>query len=260
VAVVALAHAEQDRDDQTDMTAEELKALLTRRYPGGVFVGMPGAWTCVEEYRGIDLLAWSAWSSKSRYARIGHEVKVSRADLRAELLRPSKRALNVAWCHEFYFAVPKGMLTDDELAYEEPEWQPEDWMGERCPGFNGQACSPRWGRKTHSVRVPVPATPSYASSIWDEGWAFIPCPTCKGKGVTTLSRVERETPKCWVPRDVGLIMVAEHGSETVRKSPRRHVVPVLTDRELGQLIRWVSMRPDKRHVNGSRPVAEVPLA
>lgn len=155
-------------------------------------------------------------------------------------------------CNEFFFAVPEGLLTKEEIAYEEPEWEPMDWLGEHCPGFRGIACRSWYRRKTHVVRVPIPTTG------WEFGWTDITCPTCKGKGVTTPSRVEREAPTCWVPRDVGLIVVSASGSRVVKKSPKRKDVPELGRHELAQLVRWVSMRPDPRHRSQSssaEPVA-----
>lgn len=205
---------------------------------------MPGAWTCIEEYRGIDLLAWSAWSSASSYGRIGYEVKVSRSDLRNELLNPHKRARNVEWCHEFYFVVPKGLLKIEEMTWKEPEWDPRDFVGEPCPGVLGNRCTTSWRRKKHKVDVPIPVTGHVA--LWGSGYATIVCPTCNGKGTASPSRVEQEAPTCWVPRDVGLVVVDKGRTEMVKRSPRRRV-PALTDRELGQLVRWVSVRPDPRH-------------
>lgn len=226
------------------MTAREVKhRLYARHFASGA--QMPGPWTCIEEWRNIDLLAFSAWASQGKYARVGYEVKVSRSDLRSELLNPYKRAANVAWCNEFYLAVPKGLLTDDELAFDEPEWTPEDWQGERCPGFAGIRCAPLWRRrrhtKSHYVRVPTPTT-----NRWDTHTSVV-CPTCGGRGTTTASRVERDAPTLWVPRDVGLVVVDGRGSRLVRKSPRRTEVPALSVGELGQLVRWISMRPDPRH-------------
>lgn len=222
------------------MTAEEVKAKLYGRHPGGAYP-MPGPWTCTEEWRSIDFLAFSAWSSASKYARVGYEVKVSRPDLRRELLKPWKRALAVPWCHEFYFAVPKGLLTDSELAFEEPDWESGDWLGERCPGLNGIQCGPLSRKKTHYVRVPVPGTE------WGERWTHIVCPTCNGKGALTLSRVEREAPNCWIPKDVGCVLVDGRGCKVYKRSPRRKEVPTLSDMELSALVRWVSIRPDPRH-------------
>lgn len=223
------------------MDARGVKAALRGRHPGSGGQ-MPGPWTCVEEWRGIDLLAFSAWSSAESYARVGYEVKVSRSDMRNELLRPHKRAENVAWCNSFYFAVPKGMLTDEELAFKQPDWSEEDWRGERCPGVLGERCSPYdYRRRKHHVRVPVPTT-----YVWGTHETIV-CPTCKGKGVLGKSRVEAEAPTLWVPPDVGLVEVDGRGTHLVKRAPRRKEVPALSAGELGQLVRFVSMRPDPRH-------------
>jgi len=223
------------------VNAEQVKSALYARHPG--YGGqMPGPWTCIEEYRGIDLLAFSAWSSQGGYARVGYEVKISRGDLRRELLKPHKRSQAVAWCHEFYFAVPAGMLTAAELAWKEPVWADEDWNGERCPGFAGQTCTPkRWRNKTHHVYLPKPST-----SRWDSH-EYIVCPTCQGKGELTPSRVLREAPTCWIPSDVGLVTVDGRGTKIVRPSPKRKEVPALDHMEVGQMVRCISMRPDPRH-------------
>lgn len=226
------------------MDAREVKnALLSRHHAasGATNGGMPGAWTCIEEWRGIDLLAFAAWSSFG-YRRVGYEVKVSRADLRRELLAPYKRASNVEWCHEFYFAVPRGLLLEEEIAWVEPEWEAADWRGERCPGLGGVACLPWSRRSTFRVRVPIPTTSHYS-----ERWTNVVCPTCEGRGETTRSRVVREAPQCWVPRDVGLVVVDGRGTKLIKKSPRRKDVPVLGDAVIGQMVRWISMRPDPRH-------------
>jgi hypothetical protein len=235
------------------VNARDVKDALYGRHhgSGGQF---PGAWTCIEEYRGIDFLAFSAWSSQQSYARIGYEVKVSRADYRRELLRPGKRMLAVEWCNQFFFAVPKGLLTKDEIAWVEPDWQPEDWQPtERCPGYLGQPCRPLGRRKTHTADVPIPYAPRTGDSArppyvtrWDL-WERVTCPTCGGKGHAVASRVEREAPTCWVPKDVGLVVVDGRGARVAKGAPHRREVPALDPRELGQLVRWVSMRPDPRH-------------
>lgn len=117
------------------MDAATVKAALRSRHHAAGGVGqMVGEWTCVEELWGIDLLAWSAWG---RGQRIGYEVKISRSDYRRELLDPTKRDPAKAKVHEFYFAVPKGLLTKDELAYREPGdlRVDKDFAREPCPGF-----------------------------------------------------------------------------------------------------------------------------
>ncbi len=103
------------------MDAAEVREKLRKRHPAIQAMGarqIPGPWTCIEEWANVDLLAFCATRSGGRvpYARVGYEVKVSRADYRSELRDPSKRAYAVSACHEFYFAVPKDLLTSDEIA------------------------------------------------------------------------------------------------------------------------------------------------
>ena len=208
---------------------------------------MPGAWTCLEEWRGIDLLAWSSWQSQGGYARVGYEVKVSRADYRRELARPGKRAGNVEWCNEFYFAVPKGLLRREELLWQpppgfdaEPPFEPM-----RCPGAYGSYCLDgqlRMGRGKLRTRFDTP---------WGRGRLLGhngPCPTCRGLGSLAPPPVVRAgAPPLWIPADVGLVLVDGRRATVWRKAPRRRDVPPIGPREAGQLVRWVSMRPDPRH-------------
>ena len=233
------------------MTADDVKRALRGRHPGGYVGGVVGTWTCIEEFRGIDLLAWSAWASVGKYARVGYEVKVSRSDLRRELLRPAKRAANVAWCDEFYFAVPQRLLAEEELAFVEPEWEPGDFVRTPCPVSLGQVDAPefrerpgvcRKGIRQHTLIGPVQwRTVGYQPDVG------LPCDRCGGKGYAELSRVERDAPKCWIPRDVGLVVVTGNGTRVVRKSPRRKEVPTLGRSEIADLVRWISAHPDPRH-------------
>jgi len=228
------------------MTAAEVKAALRGRHPATQRNGMvtiPGAWTTVEEYKGIDLLAFSAHSSPGRgaqrgvrYPRVGYEVKVSRADLRQELLAPGKRLAALAFCHEFYFAVPRGLLTKEELAWEEPEHFADYKTFERatCPG----PCHLYWRNKRPR------------SYYYDrETGAELTCPTCGGRGYLDKSRAELEAPTCWVPRDVGLVEVDRRGCRVVKLSPVRSGEGFieLSDGDLADLVRWVSARHDPRH-------------
>lgn len=229
------------------MNARELKERLYGRHYASA-AQMPGPWTVIEEFRGIDVLAFSAWSSEGKYARIGYEVKVSRSDLRRELLAPSKRAQNVAWCNEFYFAVPKGLLTADELAFDEPEWERDAFSRTLCP--RGRY----WGKTRCVEEVPVPIV-GETYGRWGDGWTEIPCRTCCGRGYLEKAHVETVAPTCWVPADVGLVEVDGRGTRIVKKSPRRKDVPALSPRELGNLVRWVSMRPDPRHVSPREELA-----
>jgi len=234
------------------MTAGQVKDALRRHHPGHTAQSMVGEWTCIEEWLGIDLLALSAWHDAHV---IGYEVKVSRSDLRRELLAPWKREKAVASTTEFYFAVPAGLLTADELAWHEPEWQQGDFERVECPGitpmgkhhvnrfndvhyrdFDGR-CQRPYGHKGKGslVRVPVPPTvlvpPEGASEAhaaeWVERWPshatwqYVTCPTCGGKGYVERSRAEREAPTVWVPRDVGLVTITASGVTIVKPSPYR---------------------------------------
>ena len=276
--------AEEPPDTPLDNpTAEDIKAALRRRHPGDTHGSMPGQWTCIEEWLGIDLLALNAWA---KACVVGYEVKVSRSDLRRELLKPHKRVTAVEHTTEFYFAVPHGLLTAEEVAFEEPEWVPEDFEREHCPGvpefgpelrYSWTGHTRRYGGRCRRSRlerknlVPVPVPYVVTAPEWMKPWegesdeAFqarllrefdprhrtdeAPCWACGGKGYLEQSRVEREAPTVWVPRDVGLVTVSARGCRVVKASPRRtdpkSIAP--TRKALNDLVRWVSHRPDPRH-------------
>lgn len=278
----ALGEVSLDLGDEpaVGMTATEVKTALRRRHPGDTVGGMVGQWTCIEEWQAIDLLALNAWSKADV---VGYEVKISRSDMRGELLRPSKRARAVAMTTEFYFAVPAGLLVKAEIAWEEPDWQLSDFKRQHCPGvpeFGGmrhhRAHHQRWGGRcvrdrrlrAHVVRVPAPPevikVPDWVSLCegedettrarrWidahDGHYAEVPCWNCGGKGYLERSRVELEAPTLWVPRDVGLIEVRQSGCRVAKASPKRiDPTPLASSRKhLNDLVRWVSHRPDPRH-------------
>lgn len=275
-----------------------MKEALYRRHPGAHPVGGPGQWTCVEEWQQIDFLAIEAWR---RARRIGYEVKVSRGDMRTELLKPDKRAAAVGMCTQFYFAVPRGLLRPEEIEFEQPPWGAGDFTRVDCPGvpmfgpeapgargrarraaarqltiadvevrrlYGGRCLKPGRGQR-FSVRVPIPVMlelPSWfkrndwqTDAMWQErvenelrcatreqGEAYVPCPTCKGRGYVKRSRVEEEAPTLWVPPDCGLVEVSGAGCRVLREAPRREP-RALSQKELADLVRWVSWRPDPRH-------------
>lgn len=273
--------------EQLALTADVVKQALRRHHPGDDQGSMVGQWTCIEEWRGIDLLALNAWQKADV---IGYEVKISRSDLRRELLKPHKRADALARTTEFYLAVPDGLLMPEEIAYEEPEWAPEDFDRETCAGvepFGPEYKRERWGyygpithpyggrchrsrsRRANVVTVPMPVVetmPDWLTQRDDEtpesfrgralqhfaiaaGDHRVPCWTCGGKGYTAKSRVEREAPTCWVPADVGLVTISARGVRVVKRSPKRKdPKPIaVTRQQINDLVRWVSHRPDPRH-------------
>lgn len=241
------------------MNAAEVKELLRRHYPATQQMGtatVPGAWTCLEEWAGIDLLAIGATSGGGeRHAWIGHEVKVSRGDLRAELLNPGKREHYKAHCEQLYLAVPAGLLRPEEIAFDEPAWAYADFEREDCPVCENDRpkgvsrAAQRWPARGSLERVPLPVdlgASEYGTYSWD-GWTKIVCRACGGKGHARRSKVEEEWPTLWVPADLGLMTVSAAGVRVVRKAPRREMA-LPSQATIGQLVRWVSARPDPRHV------------
>ena len=227
------------------MTAREVKDALRLRHPATDPLGGPGQWTTVEEWHSIDLLAFNAWASQGpRYGRVGYEVKVSRGDYRRELLRPGKRAGAVAFCHEFYFAVPKGLLKPEEVEFSPPaefaEWSA--YVRERCPGYFGARCIPGGRKRSAVAHVRFGIRRRYG---WANGYDVV-CPTCSGKGFILPSLVERFAPTLWVPADVGLVEVSEGGCRVAKKAPRREAKE-LQPSDISGLVRHVSFRPDPRH-------------
>lgn len=166
------------------MKAPEVKEALRRRHD-------IEAWVCIDEAfcgwatsgGGVDLLAIGVWRSAhvgglpgagrddARNPIVAYEVKVSRSDFRRELYG-YKPGPNVKWAtrpvppwplkahwalersHYFMFAVPKGLLKDEEIARRE---RPEDGKGLWLPPevglveVDGQGCH---------VRVDAPRRPA----------------------------------------------------------------------------------------------------
>lgn len=224
------------------LTASEVKDALRRRHPAFEpgYVGV-GRWTTIEEWERIDLLALDAWQSAEV---VGYEVKVSRGDFRSELLKPAKRAAAVAMTTRFYFAVPAGLLTDEERAFEQPEFAPDDFKRQLCTnpactaksyvvgrGFMRSAAKPRGTRRKGTDREGVtidlgdivdrgeyPGGGTYTHHIKLEAC----CAVCKGYGTLGTSWVEDICPYLWVPTDVGLIVVDHFGiAHVLKESPRR---------------------------------------
>lgn len=243
------------------MNAADVKERLRARHPAIDAFGGPYTWTCIEEWMNIDLLAVSAWAScrpYPRYARVGYEVKVSRADYRRELARPDKRAAAVRFCHEFYFAVPHGLLKPDEIQWVPPWGFNEETMPLQpggCPGAYGHLCLQ--GRLRSSFRPDAAGRPVWNRRLGGE------CPTCWGTGSLAASPAVRAgAPYLWVPDDVGLAVIYPETGRVViaKKAPRRSPDVKLNDHQFGDLIRWVSFRPDPRHAVARALALEGPAA
>jgi hypothetical protein len=183
---------------------------LRKRYPA-TEANVPGGgpWTCLEEFRNIDLLAFAAWSTPTPRVTgvtqpiVGHEVKVSRSDYRRELLKPTKRRRAVKRCNQFFFVVPKGLLTKEELAWVEPEHHADGSAFARvpCPAspkcrrmekhwHGGRGYVPPTTTKTgHWVPVPYAIGDTYCNLAWrwtdGEERRVIPTEDDEGKSTTT---------------------------------------------------------------------------
>lgn len=295
-----------------NVTADQIKEQLRHRHPAVAEMGkkIPGQWVVLEEFARIDLLALDAW----RTARVvGYEVKVSRSDLRSELLDPTKRMEAVSRTTEFYIAAPSGMLSKDEISFDEPDWSLSDFERPECPGVERhepdhfyRAYNRHWGGKCHNPRIgrsgrrrrrtyvptdpetgvelpkgylvcmPVPAVlkhtggqyvdgecvPSHRDlerAVISQGYQYVRCPACGGKGCSELSRVEQEAPILWIPKDVGLIEIYPSGALVVRKPAPKRKDPktiigdkpseysCLQRQAIADIVRWASWRPDQRH-------------
>lgn len=189
------------------------------------------------EWRNIDLLALDAWQSASV---VGYEIKVSRSDMRSELLKPAKRAEAVAMCTEFYFAVPAGLLTPAEREWYEPTWEPADFHRTPCTNPDCSASHQRRGfarryakargktyKGTDIEGVTVRLGDGTDRGVDKHGATYTHhfvvvacCAVCKGYGTIEKSFVERVAPTLWVPRDVGLVVVGSAGiAQVLKKSP-----------------------------------------
>jgi hypothetical protein len=262
------------------LDADGMVDALARLHPAyHDATGMP--WVCLREWCRIDLLALECWA-KARV--VGYEIKISRGDMRAELLKPTKRAEAVSRTTQFYFATPAGMLTDEEKTFVEPEeWGFADFERGLCTNpdcrarhrVNGRG----WMRRLPSPRGPKfrgtddeGSTISFGSgrdrgtrpdgSTYSYSYGMTACCiVCGGYGRVGKSRVELEAPTLWVPRDVGLMEVDVDGStRVVKQAPRRdEPKTIIGDVVAGarandiarhgvaQLVRHASAYQDPRH-------------
>jgi hypothetical protein len=128
---------------QTNVTSGQLLAQLRSHYlpderrPAGVFapeIQAPGT-----SLRRADLI-WLGTTAATGYRLIGHEIKVSRKDLLAELNDYTKSHPWQQYCHYWYLVVPDPALIDG--LHLPPTWG---------------VLSPPSGRRTRTMSQPIPA-------------------------------------------------------------------------------------------------------
>lgn len=88
------------------------------------YEGMNSEWIVLREVWGIDALAWgmSRGQRAPYYRRVAYEVKVSREDFRNDLKAwPGKQRYAMQMSHQWLFAVPAGLLNDDEIRSKGPD-------------------------------------------------------------------------------------------------------------------------------------------
>ncbi len=108
-------------------TARDIKDALHRRYGGKSQDREGEQYVCIEEARSgagfqgndgqCDFLAINTWQSRG-LELIGHEVKVSMSDWKAELAQPEKAERFSRFCRRWYIAVPSDLAT--KIAHEVP--------------------------------------------------------------------------------------------------------------------------------------------
>lgn len=136
-------------------TARDMLAMLRRHYlpegrqPGGIFAPEIAA---PNSMRRADLI-WQGVTSGSGYGLVGHEIKVNRADLLAELADPTKSDPWQKYCNQWWLVIPHASLLDGlELP---PTWG---------------VLTPPSGRRTRSCTI---ARPAPTLSPHDQGPAWL---------------------------------------------------------------------------------------
>lgn len=126
----------------TRFAAADMLRMLQRHYlpesrpPGGIFapeIQAPGGG------RRADLI-WQGVTARTGYELVGHEIKVNRGDVLAELDDPTKSDAWMQYCDRWYLVVPTLDLVD----------------GLNLPATWGVMLPPS-GRRTRSMAIAVPA-------------------------------------------------------------------------------------------------------
>lgn len=146
------------------LTARDIREALHARY-NRPSQGREGEqWICLEEARAgagfdgnqgqCDFLAINTWRSRGMEL-IGHEIKVSMSDWRAELANPAKADLFARYCRRWYLVAPSALAgrIRDEVP---PAW-----------GLLSVAST---GRITETRRAPAVSKPEPVPDWWWVGW------------------------------------------------------------------------------------------
>lgn len=110
------------------MKEEAIFTALASRHPAPEWVYLPQVRTRtgysrtfgsdLDSERYLDAFAMNCYHGKG-YQRVGYEIKVSRSDWLRELEDPRKRAQGYFLCHQFWFALARGVYrADDEYSLE----------------------------------------------------------------------------------------------------------------------------------------------
>lgn len=101
--------------------ADRIEAQLAKRFKAPEFAFMPqlNQGTGVNAGRRADAVAFSLWPSRGLHLH-GFEIKVSRNDLAQELRQPAKAEAIQQFCHFWWLAVPRELVSDADLI--PPTW------------------------------------------------------------------------------------------------------------------------------------------
>ena len=112
------------------ITAVDILYALRDRHPGPEWVFIPelrmgtgysdtvgGRKILSEVEARVDGYAINTYPSQSRQ-RVAYEIKIGRADFRSEIRRPLKRRPALMVSNLFYFVIPEGVVTPEEIPQE----------------------------------------------------------------------------------------------------------------------------------------------
>ncbi len=98
------------------LDTEGVREALRKKFHAPEWVTMEevGNGTGANCKRHADMILFNMYPSRG-LALVGIEIKVSRSDLKHELNIPQKAEEIAQYCNEWYLAVPKGLIRDDDI-------------------------------------------------------------------------------------------------------------------------------------------------